>query len=303
MKQNTLITKNIENLKRIIYSHEELKILENDAFELVLLKECSFSIPLYLIILGIWNLKKNNKPFMYLSIIKKENVEKVFGLATPIINSSLLSNIEKSVFFEQISLFRLLDLYSFQYDFNHDGNDEILTFTQNNITGYIHCKIYVINIYSDDIKIGFDESCFPTFSKYLEFINYKKKQGIKLFDSEKWIFYYYDRTQQKYVQDETASSEELEQIHGSPDFFAEAGIEYTKLERLLVPSDLEGFSKPALRIWRNAIYARHGRTFKSEDLQALFNEYVWYKPDENYSDDKLSDIDIANIKLIREFEK
>ena len=146
---------------------------------------------------------------------------------------------------------------------------------------------------------------FPAF----EFILFKGRQGIKVYefnyetDESQWCFYYYDRIQQKYVQDENASSEELEQIHGSPDFFAEAGIDYEKLERPLLPADLEGFSKAALRIWRNAIYARHGRIFKSEDLQALFNEYTWYTPDENYSDDKLTDTDLANIKLIQEFEE
>ncbi|WP_288605235.1 YARHG domain-containing protein [uncultured Treponema sp.] len=146
---------------------------------------------------------------------------------------------------------------------------------------------------------------FPAF----EFILFKGRQGIKVYefnyetDENQWCFYYYDRIQQKYVQDENATSEELEQIHGSPDFFAEAGIDYAKLERPLVPSDLEGFSKAALRIWRNAVYARHGRTFKSEDLQALFNEYAWYKPDNDYSNAKLSETDKANIKLIQEFEK
>ena len=146
---------------------------------------------------------------------------------------------------------------------------------------------------------------FPAF----EFILFKGRQGIKVYefnyetDENQWCFYYYDRIQQKYVQDENATSEELEQIHGSPDFFAEAGIDYEKLERPLLPADLEGFSKAALRIWRNAIYARHGRIFKSEDLQALFNEYAWYTPDENYSDDKLTDTDRANIKLIQEFEE
>ena len=138
----------------------------------------------------------------------------------------------------------------------------------------------------------------------MEFINYNTRQGIKcLDDCNNWLFYYYDRIQKKYVQDESASSEELEQIHGSPDFFAEAGIDYAKLERPLLPADLEGFSKAALRIWRNAVYARHGRTFRSEDLQALFNEYAWYKPDNEYTDDKLTDIDKANIKLIQEIEK
>lgn len=243
--------------------------------------------------------------WMYLVVIRNEKVEKCFGLATPITKSSLLTNFEENIFSKQISLFKILDLYSFRYDFNHDGNDEILTLTQNNITGSIHFKVYVIDIYSDDIKKALDISEFPGFSVYPEFANYKFRQGLKVYftDSDEWRFYYYDRLQQKYVQDKNATSEELEQIHGSPDFFAEAGIDYTKLMRPLVSADLEGFSKPALRIWRNAVYARHGRMFASEDLQALFNEYVWYKPNPDYSDALLTDTDKANIALIQEFEK
>ena len=75
------------------------------------------------------------------------------------------------------------------------------------------------------------------------------------------------------------------------------------LVRPLVPVDLEGFSKSALRIWRNAVYARHGCTVKSGDLQALFNEYAWYKPDEEYGDGKLTEKGRANIRLIQAFEK
>ena len=170
---------------------------------------------------------------------------------------------------KQISNFQLLGTSGFVYDFNHDGSDEVLIFEQGG-QGQIH------RIYSYD-KILFDFwRALPCSDKcVMEFINYNTRQGIKcLDDCNNWLFYYYDRIRQKYVQDENASSEELEQIHGSPDFFAEAGIDYAKLERPLLPADLEGFSKAALRIWRNAVYARHGRTFKSEDLQALFNEYA-----------------------------
>ena len=297
----------IEEIEKIIYnSSKEIQFLSNrEIFELKLLKKCRFLYFGYSLILGIWIHKELDEIFMYYIVIKGDRVEKKFGLADPITELSLLMNFEKSFFFKQISLFKILDLYSFQYDFNHDGNDEILSFTQSSITGYIHCKIYVIDIYSDNIKIAFDVSSFPSFSIYPEFINYNFRQGLKVYstDSNEWQFYYYDHIQQKYVQDESAKGEELEQIHGSPDFFAEAGIDYAKLERPLLPADLEGFSKPALRIWRNAVYARHGRTFRSEDLQSLFNVYAWYKPDNEYTEDKLTDIDRANIKLIQEFEK
>ena len=307
------ITMNIEKMKEIIYSYEKFKRLKNDSFELILLKNSKFSLLSYSIILGIWKQKKPNEIFMYYIVIKNEKVEKKIGFADPIEKHDLMPAFNLSIFFKQISIFQLLPFYSFHYDFNHDGTDEILSFVQSNITGYIHCIIYVVDINLEGKK-AFDICSFPYFSIYPEFINYNCRQGIKVYeyphdpidginDDGYWAFYYYDRVQQKYVRDETASSEELEQIHGSPDFFAEAGIDYTKLERPLIPADLEGFSKPALRIWRNAVYARHGRTFKSEGLQALFNEYVWYKADKNYTDAKLSDTDKANIKLISEFEK
>ena len=225
---------------------------------------------------------------------KKFNEYGVF----PYINTTL---------FYQINNFRYFSSSMFVYDFNHDGDDEILKFSAGNgVLYFILSFDFMNNKYKWLLTIN---NVFPYTQPAFEFILFKGRQGIKVYehdystDNNEWCFYYYDRIQQKYVQDENASSEELEQIHGSPDFFAEAGIDYTKLERPLLPADLEGFSKPALRIWRNAVYARHGRTFKSEDLQALFNEYAWYKPDNEYTDDKLTDIDRANIKLIQEFEK
>ena len=293
---------NIEKTKEIIYSHEEFKRFKNDSFDLILLEDSKFSLPPYSIVLSIWRWKEINEIFMYYIIIKNEKIEKKIGFADPIEKHDLMPAFNSSIFFKQISIFQLLNFYSFHYDFNHDGTDEILSFVQRNITGYIHCIIYLVDINLKGTR-AFDICTFPYFSIYPEFINYNCRQGIKFYNKDEWQFYYYDRVQQKYVRDETASSEELEQIHGSPDFFAEAGIDYTKLERPLIPADLEGFSKPALRIWRNAVYARHGRIFKSEDLQALFNEYTWYKADKNYTDAKLTDTDKANIKLISEFEK
>jgi len=306
---------NIEKTKEIIYSHEEFKRFKDDSFDLILLEDSKFSLPPYSIVLSIWRWKEINEIFMYYIIIKNEKIEKKIGFADPIEKYDLMPAFNSSIFFKQISIFQLLNFYSFHYDFNHDGTDEILSFSQSAVTGFIHCIIYLVDINLEGTR-AFDVWSFPYFSIYPEFINYKARQGIKAYEypydpiegiisynDGYWAFYYYDRVQQKYVRDETASSEELEQIHGSPDFFAEAGIDYTKLERPLIPADLEGFSKPALRIWRNAVYARHGRTFKSEDLQALFNEYAWYKADKNYTDAKLTDTDKANIKLISEFEK
>lgn len=231
-----------------------------------------------------------------------------------ILETSYLEFEEKEIFpykstilNNQINKFRYKKTASFFYDFNHDGNDEIINFFPAGraliytIKAYDFLKNKIILLLNVELPLPLD---IPGF----EFILYRGIRGIKIYEfnyrieEDLWVFYYYDRIRQEYVMDETASSEELAQIHGSPDFFAEAGIDYTKLERPLVAADLEGFSKAALRIWRNAVYAKHGRTFKSEDLQALFNEYVWYKADENYTDEKLSDIDKANIRLIQRAE-
>lgn len=71
----------------------------------------------------------------------------------------------------------------------------------------------------------------------------------------------------------------------------------------LSAADLAGMDKAQLRLLRNAVYARHGRTFASADLQALFGGQIWYKPNPNYSDDLLTETDRANIALILEFER
>ena len=257
--------------------------------------------------IAVWEFyEKNNKVIETSCFLldSEKRVSKYFFLGYMQISEYLQLYYQSgAVIFEQLRKFRICEFFGFIYDFNHDGINKLLEFEEAG-NGNDYYIIYVDPIKQEEkIILSLDVDYFSWSKQTIEFINYKVRQGIKFYNKDKWQFYYYDRVQQKYVRDETASSEELEQIHGSPDFFAEAGIDYTKLERPLIPADLEGFSKPALRIWRNAVYARHGRTFKSEDLQALFNEYAWYKADKNYTDAKLTDTDKANIKLISEFEK
>jgi Tol biopolymer transport system component len=58
-----------------------------------------------------------------------------------------------------------------------------------------------------------------------------------------------------------------------------------------------------VRLLRNEIFARHGRAFKSEDLRQIFESTDWYKPDPNYSDDMLNDIERRNVQFILDYEK
>lgn len=78
--------------------------------------------------------------------------------------------------------------------------------------------------------------------------------------------------------------------------------------RLLVSSDLTEMSLRELNYARNEIFARHGRKFKSQELQNYFNSKSWYKGtinpedfDENYMD-TLSTIEKSNAEILKKEE-
>lgn len=73
-------------------------------------------------------------------------------------------------------------------------------------------------------------------------------------------------------------------------------------DRLVKASDLEGKTAGDLRLMRNAIFARHGYIFKSDDLKEYFSEFDWYVP--RYADvtDRLSSIEQKNITFIQKYE-
>jgi hypothetical protein len=66
--------------------------------------------------------------------------------------------------------------------------------------------------------------------------------------------------------------------------------------------DLAVLDKKRLRLLRNAIYARHGLIFKSDDLKRWFSRFPWYKPLYANVDDKLTMYDKINIKMIQAYE-
>lgn len=70
----------------------------------------------------------------------------------------------------------------------------------------------------------------------------------------------------------------------------------------LYESDLAALSREELRRLRNAVYARHGRTFDSVDLQRYFDTRPWYRPRADYNEASLTATDLANIKLIQAVE-
>ena len=67
--------------------------------------------------------------------------------------------------------------------------------------------------------------------------------------------------------------------------------------------NLSGTDKAHLRVYRNEVFARHGRTFKSTDLNQIYNQSGWYVIDKTYTDERLTDDDKACVKLIQSLEK
>ena len=69
------------------------------------------------------------------------------------------------------------------------------------------------------------------------------------------------------------------------------------------PEALAGTHKDTLRVYRNELFARHGRTFQSADLQAIFGAASWYTPDPTYTDDRLTNADRGCLNRIQALEK
>ena len=117
-----------------------------------------------------------------------------------------------------------------------------------------------------------------------------------------YFFFYWDKNEQRYILDETVTENQLQNAWCPEDYFAYNGLKFSKLDSKLIDADLKDLDKAQLRLMRNAVYARHGRTFKSVDLQSLWECYTWYKKNPNYSDSLLTDIDKYNIELIQKYE-
>ena len=80
----------------------------------------------------------------------------------------------------------------------------------------------------------------------------------------------------------------------------------TSNSEYLTMDDLEGLSAEQCRIARNELYARYGRRFLDESLQAYFDSKSWYRgtiePDDFVDLEWLNEYEIANRDLIVEYE-
>jgi hypothetical protein len=75
-----------------------------------------------------------------------------------------------------------------------------------------------------------------------------------------------------------------------------------QLDRLLRVEELSTLSRRDLRILRNMVYARRGRSFQSAVVKEYFKGAAWYRPDDNYHDGRLNEVDHKNIRLVKSME-
>ncbi|HKP45054.1 MAG TPA: YARHG domain-containing protein [Pyrinomonadaceae bacterium] len=65
---------------------------------------------------------------------------------------------------------------------------------------------------------------------------------------------------------------------------------------------LHGLSLYELRLLRNEVYARHGRSFQAPWLSQYFYSQPWYQPDDNFKDEQVSGTEKTNVETIVAYE-
>jgi hypothetical protein len=73
--------------------------------------------------------------------------------------------------------------------------------------------------------------------------------------------------------------------------------------RAVSQSLLDGLFLEDARKLRNEIYARHGKVFKEKWLQKYFSSFDWYKPNPQFSEKALSQIERKNVATILAYER
>lgn len=87
------------------------------------------------------------------------------------------------------------------------------------------------------------------------------------------------------------NTEKSEEIEEQTDSANEDLSEYLLPEvtsRYLSENEVESFSTDQLQLAINEIFARHGRCFKTEEIDAYFRAKSWYQPDASKTDDQIT---------------
>ncbi|MFT5648051.1 MAG: hypothetical protein ACI976_002747 [Aureispira sp.] len=71
---------------------------------------------------------------------------------------------------------------------------------------------------------------------------------------------------------------------------------------ILKKEDVENMYKGDLEVMRNAIYARHGYSFKNRKMRYIFDQIDWYSPVHTDVRSNLTDLEKKNIDLLKRYE-
>ena len=118
-------------------------------------------------------------------------------------------------------------------------------------------------------------------------------------ERETWGNDYYEPTEDDYINWDTSGDEKY---YSGKKGYVIAGSDTEILDK----NSVKNLSDEDLRLAINEIYARHGRKFKSEELQKYFDNKAWYTP--KYEPDEfdkkqnsiLNDVEKKNLKTLTE---
>ena len=136
----------------------------------------------------------------------------------------------------------------------------------------------------------------------------------KRFDDQPWLQQYFEDRYWYTASDKYDAKKLTATERKNIEFLSDAQKRQRKVA--LLPGDMEFFENKAisetmlhglslheLRLLRNEIYARHGRTFRAPWIQQHFDMEPWYLINENFKDEDLSGNDKLNVETIVRVEK
>ena len=90
-----------------------------------------------------------------------------------------------------------------------------------------------------------------------------------------------------------------------PDFAVTGYILPNSSTEYLTWEDYASLSRWELVLARNEIFARHGRLFQNQDIQAYFNSCSWYEgtiAPEDFDTSVMNDIEVQNVRTLKAAE-
>ena len=136
----------------------------------------------------------------------------------------------------------------------------------------------------------------------------------KRFDDQPWLQQYFEERYWYTASDNYDAKKLTTTERKNIGFLSDAQKRQRKVA--LLPGDMEFFENKAiseamlrglslheLRLLRNEVYARHGRTFRAPWLQQHFDMEPWYVINQDFKDEDLSGNDKLNVETIVRVEK